>query len=168
MLFQNTTSWLTETSNASFRPNSACGLFWIQWPSEKPNLSDQHLGAEIQKMLIPVHYTCVPDKDLYCNPPKYTDFDPLGRQSCHQTRSSKLRISQSMIFKRCLSLRWSTNSTSTTKSVSCHSDGGTWESAPTVHTKHTFPNCSFKLPISPSPSWLASCSPSLASCRYAY
>jgi len=37
----------------------------------------------------------------------------------------------------------------------------------TVHTKHTLPNCSFKLPISPSPSWLASCSPSLASCRYA-
>jgi len=34
----------------------------------------------------------------------------------------------------------------------------------TVRTKHTLPNCSFKLPISPSLSWLVSCSTSLASC----
>jgi len=59
--------------------------------AKKQNLSDQHLGAEIRKMLVPVHFTCVPDKDLHCNLPKYTDFDPLGRQSCHPDKIIKAK-----------------------------------------------------------------------------
>jgi len=51
--------------------------------ADKHTLSHQDLGHKIRQMLKPVHFTCVPDADITCQPPKYLPYDPLGRQSSH-------------------------------------------------------------------------------------
>jgi len=33
----------------------------------------------------------VADRDLLCDPPKYTDYDPLHRQSCHPEKIIKAK-----------------------------------------------------------------------------
>jgi len=45
------------------------------------DLSDAQFGQQLRSMLAPVHFTCVPDKDLRANPPRYTNFDPIQRLS---------------------------------------------------------------------------------------
>ena len=30
----------------------------------------------IRRMLKQVHFTCMPDRDMLCDPPKYTTYDP--------------------------------------------------------------------------------------------
>jgi len=44
--------------------------------AEKPHISHQELSCMIRRMLKPVHFTCVPDCDRLCDPPKYTSYDP--------------------------------------------------------------------------------------------
>ena len=45
--------------------------------AETPHLTHTEFGSLIRRMLKPVHFTCVPDRDLTCDPPKYVTYDPL-------------------------------------------------------------------------------------------
>ena len=45
--------------------------------AETAHITHAELGSMIRRMLKPVHFTCVPDRDLTCDAPKYTTYDPL-------------------------------------------------------------------------------------------
>jgi len=63
----------------------------IRQLADKPTLSHQEFGYKIRQMLMPKHFTCVRDADLNCTPPKYTGYDPLGRQSCQPDKLIKAK-----------------------------------------------------------------------------
>jgi len=44
--------------------------------AETPHLTHSEFGQMIRRILKPVHFTCVPDRDLTCDPAKYTTYDP--------------------------------------------------------------------------------------------
>jgi len=79
MLFQN--CMMTDGNVTRYFPAGQC-----LWPvlneekvrklAEKNHISHHELGCLIRRMLKPVHYTCVPDRDMLCQPPKYTTYDP--------------------------------------------------------------------------------------------
>jgi len=64
---------------------------FVRQMCDKPQLSHQELGSKLRQMLTPVHFTCVPDVDLTCVPPKYLNYDPLGRQSQHPDKLIKAK-----------------------------------------------------------------------------
>jgi len=95
----------------------------IRQMAEKPQLSHQELGYQIRRMLTPVHFTCVPDRDLLCDPPKYTSYDPLDRQSCHPEKliCAKDLCKEDLMMTR----KWNTNNSSATRKSVSHLAGGT-------------------------------------------
>ena len=79
---------MTDGHCTRYFPSSQC--LWpaldekkIRELADKHTVSHQELGRKIWCLLKPVHFTCVSDADLNCDPPKYLPFDPLGRQSNH-------------------------------------------------------------------------------------
>jgi len=93
--------------------------------AEKPTLSHEQLGHEIRRILIPVHYTCVPDCDLLCDPPNTRTMIRWAANPAIRRKSFEQKMCPRRISNKWMRLRQNISSSYETKSHPCPLAGGT-------------------------------------------